>query len=298
MLALAAPIQYLLDLLLPPCCLGCNNIISQHHTFCGHCWKKCNFLAPPWCALCGYPFPYETSPIPDDFTGILDPRWGGIFDSILTPRVGSSEGEIGDEKTASDRWPKTGKIIGNGYNPFICLSCSHQPPLFAQCRSALAYDEGSRPFILKLKHADSTYLAKGLSQLMVRAGTDIFPHTDLLIPVPLHWKRLFWRQYNQAILLTHHIAQQTRIPMRSDLIRRHRSTPPQGKRNRQERYANVRGAFSIRDQKTPFIKGKRLTLIDDVFTTGSTLNECARILLQAGAKEIRILTLARVITPL
>jgi ComF family protein len=169
--------------------------------------------------------------------------------------------------------------------------------LFTQCRSALAYHDEARRFILKFKQGDGTYLAPGLSRLMVRAGQDILSQTDLLVPVPLHWKRLFLRQYNQATLLSHYITHQTCIPTRTDLLKRHRSTRKQGHQNRKERSANVRGAFIIPLGKAPVLKGKRLTLIDDVFTTGATLSECARILLNAGAKEVRALTLARVIMP-
>lgn len=180
----------------------------------------------------------------------------------------------------------------------LCPSCSRLPPLFIQCRSALAYQDGTRGFILKLKQGDGTHLAPGLSRLMIRAGQDILSQTDLLVPVPLHWRRLFLRQYNQATLLSHQITRQTNIPTHTDLIKRHRSTRKQGHQNRKERSANVRGAFTIPPDKAPFLKGKRLTLIDDVFTTGATLSECARILRKGGAKEVRALTLARVIMPL
>jgi len=151
---------------------------------------------------------------------------------------------------------------------------------------------------LKLKQGDGTYLVPALSKLMMRVGQDILSHTDLLIPVPLHWKRLFMRQYNQATLLSYHLTHLTKIPTHTNLIKRHRATPKQGHQNRKERYANVRGAFMIPEGKSSLLKGKSLTLIDDVFTTGATLTECARILLKGGAKEVRVLTLARVITPL
>ncbi len=180
----------------------------------------------------------------------------------------------------------------------LCPHCHRLPPLFVQCRSALAYQESSRHFILKLKQGDGTYLAPGLSRLMLRVGQDILSKTDLLIPVPLHWKRLFLRQYNQATLLSNHITRQTSIPTHTDLIKRHRSTPKQGHQNRKERAANVRGAFFVPFEKKSLINGKRLTLVDDVLTTGATLNECSRVLLNEGAKEVRVLTLARVITPL
>jgi len=180
----------------------------------------------------------------------------------------------------------------------LCPSCHRLPPLFAQCRSALAYHEKTRGFILKLKNGDGTWLAPGLSRLMVRAGQDILSQTDALVPVPLHWKRLFLRQYNQATLLSRQISLQTNIPTFTDLIRRHRPTQKQGHHNRKERLANVRGAFSVPPQRKPFLKGKRVTLVDDVFTTGATLNECAHALLKGGAEEVRALTLARVIMPL
>ena len=236
--------QFLTNLILPPRCFGCGEITLEQDTLCSGCWKACSFLSPPWCNLCGWPFPYDA---PDQS---------------------------------------------------LCPHCHRQPPLFIECRSALAYQDASRSFILKLKHGDATYLAPALSKLMARVGTGILSKTDLLIPVPLHWKRLFWRQYNQATLLSNHLSLLTAIPTYPNLLIRHRSTPKQGHLNRKDRYANVRGAFAIPKEKAYIIKGKSLTLIDDVFTTGATLTECARVLLKAGAKEVRVITLARVITAL
>ena len=178
-----------------------------------------------------------------------------------------------------------------------CLSCHQQPPLYSQARSALAYDEGSRRFVIKFKHGDGTYLAPALSTAMMRVGREILANTDVLIPVPLHWRRLFWRQYNQATLLSLGLTRQTGIPTRTDILRRRRATPPQGHQNLKERYTNVRGAFVMPSEKAAVIKGKRLTVVDDVLTTGATITECTRTLLNAGAKEVRILTLARVIMP-
>ncbi len=94
----------------------------------------------------------------------------------------------------------------------LCLVCHRQPPLYIQARSALAYDEGSRRFVIKFKHGDGTYLAPALAAAMMRVGQDILDNTDILIPVPLHWQRLFWRQYNQATLLSLSLTRQTGIP--------------------------------------------------------------------------------------
>jgi ComF family protein len=233
-----------LNILLPPRCFGCGGATLEHHTLCSSCWKNCSFLSSPWCALCGWPFPYETP------------------------------------------------------EQSVCPHCHRLPPLFVQCRSALAYDAASRRFILKFKQGDGTYLAPALAKLILRVGCDILSQTDILIPVPLHWKRLFWRQYNQASLLSHHLSHLTKVPTRTNILLRHKSTPKQGHQSRKDRHANVRGAFNVSSPKVPLIEGKRLTLVDDVFTTGATLNECVRVLLAHGAKEVRILTLARVIKPL
>jgi ComF family protein len=132
---------------------------------------------------------------------------------------------------------------------------------------------------------------------MLAAGQEILFATDMLIPVPLHWKRLWFRQYNQSALLASHLSVHTGIQLRSDILKRHRSTPKQGMKNRKARHDNVRKAFSVSSRKAAFCKGQRITLIDDVFTTGATLGECAKTLLSAGAKEIRVLTLARVVQP-
>ncbi|MBM3467949.1 MAG: ComF family protein [Alphaproteobacteria bacterium] len=237
-------LQTLLNVILPPRCMGCGEILSEHYTLCSVCWKNCTFLTPPCCVKCGWPFPYTA------------------------------------EKNT------------------LCPSCYRLPPLFVHCRSALAYQEGTRRLILKFKQGDGTYLTPGLGNLMLKAGEDILKQTDMLIPVPLHWSRLFRRQYNQATLLAKYISLQTSIPTLTTLLKRCRSTRKQGHQSRKERYANVRGAFVVLPSKSGLVRNKRITLIDDVFTTGATLTECTRTLLKAGAKEIRILTLARVITPI
>jgi predicted amidophosphoribosyltransferase len=110
----------------------------------------------------------------------------------------------------------------------VCPSCHRLPPLFVQSRSALAYTEACRRFILKFKQGDGTYLAPGLSKLMIRVGQEVLMNTDLLIPVPLHWMRLFLRQYNQATLLSKNISHLTYIPTCTDALKRQRRTSKQG----------------------------------------------------------------------
>ena len=116
---------------------------------------------------------------------------------------------------------------------------------------------------------------------------------DLIVPVPLHIKRLRKRGFNQALLLFTKWATTENIPYDPHVLKRPQKTVPQTNLSRKERKKNIRGAFEIRSPVA--IKGKRILLVDDVYTTGSTVNECARILVQGGAAMVDVLTLARAV---
>src|SRR6516165_6683813 len=124
-----------------------------------------------------------------------------------------------------------------------------------------------------------------------RAGTDVLAGADLLVPVPLHWTRLFQRRYNQAALLAQAIRSSGGPPVAADWLVRRRRTPAQGHLGPVARERNVRGAFAIRAGRS-FV-GKRVVIVDDVLTTGATVEECARVLKRAGAASVSVLTLAR-----
>jgi ComF family protein len=129
---------------------------------------------------------------------------------------------------------------------------------------------------------------------MHRAGSELLENADALVPVPLHRWRLFHRRYNQSALLAQQIWILVQKPVLYDALRRIRDTPYQGHLKRKERQENVKGAFAVAPRHKDEVKGKTLFLIDDVLTTGATVNECSRVLLAAGTKQVRILTLARV----
>lgn len=118
---------------------------------------------------------------------------------------------------------------------------------------------------------------------------------DMLVPVPLHYRRLLMRRYNQADLIARALSRDTGIPCLSEALRRVRATPSQGHLTAPERAKNVRRAFAVSGRHAGQIKGANIVLIDDVFTTGSTAKECAQALLKAGAKEVSVLSLARVV---
>ena len=114
-------------------------------------------------------------------------------------------------------------------------------------------------------------------------------------PVPLHWTRLFARRYNQAAMLAHVIGAHLRIPVIPDLLTRKRRTPSQGRLSRDARRRNVAGAFAVTPAQREQLRGQRILLIDDVYTTGATLGACSRVLKDGGAAAVDALTLARVV---
>jgi ComF family protein len=225
------------DGILPPRCLSCSAIVDEPDALCGPCWAAMTFFAPPWCAVCGLPFPHP----------------------------------MGDDA--------------------ICADCARDRPSWDRARAVLRYDKHSRHLVLALKHADRTHLARALGGWMRRAGAEVLDGADLVVPVPLHWTRLFARRYNQAGLLAHAIRAAGGPPVAPDWLVRRRRTPSQGRLGPAARARNVRGAFALRPGRS--IRGRRIVLIDDVLTTGATVEECARVLRRGGAEFVGVLTLAR-----
>ncbi|GGC36929.1 phosphoribosyltransferase [Siccirubricoccus deserti] len=177
----------------------------------------------------------------------------------------------------------------------LCPGCAGRKPSFGQARAALRYDAGSQRLILPFKHADRTELAGPLAAHMARAGAALLARADLLAPVPLHWRRLLSRRYNQAALLSARLARRAGKPDIPDLLRRRRATPPLGERGAAERTAVLAGAFAI--ARPARIAGRRVLLVDDVMTSGATAEACALALLEAGAAAVDVLAAARVPDP-
>ena len=174
----------------------------------------------------------------------------------------------------------------------LCARCSVRRPAYDRARAPMAYDDGSRALILSFKHGGRTEGLSSFAAQMRRAGRDILADAELLIPVPLHPTRLIKRRYNQATLLARALAKICPAEFAPDILFRTRRTDSQGGFNARARVKNVRGAFSVKQPET--IKGRKLVLIDDVLTTGATLEACARSLKQAGAARVDGICLARV----
>lgn len=169
------------------------------------------------------------------------------------------------------------------------------PPAFDRARAAVTFDEVARDLVHKLKYADRLDLAAPMARLMVQAGGDVTASADLVVPVPLHPVRLWQRRFNQAALLGQHVAAARSLPQRTDLLKRSRVTSSQTRLGKTERRANVAGAFALCGNAASVLAGRRVLLIDDVYTTGATLDACARILRRAGAAGVDALTFARVV---
>lgn len=177
----------------------------------------------------------------------------------------------------------------------MCGSCIEHEPHFATARSALVYDDCSRDLILRFKHADQMHSVLAFLPWLKSCAGDMLEQADLLVPVPLHRWRLLKRRYNQAAVIAWALGRYTDKPVIPDALMRVRPTPSQGHLRAKERAENVRKAFAVHDRHISKLAGKSVVLIDDVYTTGATVNECTKALLKGGADKVNVLTLARVV---
>lgn len=176
----------------------------------------------------------------------------------------------------------------------VCAVCLADPPHYARARAPLKYDEASRDLILGFKHGDQTHFARSFMPWLISAGAEILAEADYLVPVPLHRLRLLKRRYNQAALLAHALAAaRPGVTVLVEALKRVRPTPSQGSMAADARRKNVRKAFEVHPAEKQKIHGKNILLIDDVMTTGATVDECARVLMAAGAARVDVLVVAR-----
>jgi ComF family protein len=231
-----------LDLLLPPRCLACGDLVEAQGRLCAECWAEIAFVLGRQCRACGVPLPNVSADAP------------------------------------------------------ICGHCLDEPPVFERARSALRYDGVARRLVLRFKHGDRIDGTPTYAAWMVRAGAELVAAADLVIPVPLHRWRLVQRSYNQSALLAQAIGRRSGKPVLVDGLVKRRATRSQQTLGAAERRRNVTGDdFTLGPPGHPAIADRRVLLVDDVLTTGSTANACARCLLAGGAAAVDVLTLARVV---
>lgn len=177
----------------------------------------------------------------------------------------------------------------------LCPACIRDRPEYERGRSAVVYDDGSRGLILGLKYGDRTDAVRSFARWMMRAGNEVLADADMLVPVPLHWTRLFTRRYNQSALIAHALGKIANVPVAPDLLVRTRRTPPLGGLGASQRSTTMRNVIDMHPRRRRDLSGCRVVLIDDVHTTGSTLRSCSRTLLNAGAEAVDVLTVARTV---
>ncbi len=169
-----------------------------------------------------------------------------------------------------------------------------EPPPFARARAAMVHEGVGARLVAQLKYADRTDLASAMAAWMERAGAELLAEADALVPVPLHRSRLVRRRFNQAAELARNLGARTRIAHRPLALRRVKATATQVGLGARAREENVRGAFRVAENRRQEIEGRRILLVDDVFTTGSTVSSAARALKRAGALRVDVLTFSRV----
>ncbi|MBX7249410.1 MAG: ComF family protein [Caulobacteraceae bacterium] len=175
-----------------------------------------------------------------------------------------------------------------------CAACQSDPFSFERARAACVYDDASRDLILKFKHGDRTEHAGLFGRWIARSAADLIAEADAVAPVPLHPLRLLSRRFNQAAEIARPLSRTADLEFLPDVVVRTRRTETQGGKSGRGRERNVKGAFSVPDERRKRVKGRRILLIDDVMTTGATLDACARALLAGGARAVDCAVVARV----
>jgi ComF family protein len=184
------------------------------------------------------------------------------------------------------------------YDPgpgILSMQAIADPPAYSRARAAVRYDDVARKLVHAFKYGDRVDLALLLGRWMARAGRELFDGADALVPVPLHWRRLWARRFNQSAALAEAISRESGIVVAHTHLRRVKATAQQVGLSRSDRATNVQGAFKVDPSDKAAVAGRRLILVDDVLTSGATTDACARALLRAGAAQVDVLVFARVV---
>jgi ComF family protein len=227
-------------------------------------------LYPPTCAGCGAPIASDGGLCPKCFRGLVP------ISAPLCPVLGIPfEIDLGPDALSAEALA--------------------DPPPFARARAAVRYGEVAQTLVGRLKYGDRIELAGLCARLMAGAGHAYWAARPLLVPVPLHRSRLRFRRYNQSLLLAQALGRHLGLEVDPQLVTRHRRTRSQVGLSGDGRARNVDGAFSAHADAITRIRGRRVVLVDDVYTTGATVKAVTKALQRAGADSIDVLTFARVV---
>jgi len=236
--------------------------------------------------------------------------WQKTVNLVLPPQCLSCRARLADQGFCASCWCNLNFIeaplcdrlgIPFDYDPgdgILSAAALAHPPSYARARAVVRYDDAARKLVHRFKYKDGLEAAPLLGAMMKRSGRDLFADCDIVIPVPLYRSRLWSRRYNQAAILAIEIVKRTTLEYEPQLLDRVRKTKTQVGLNAAQRRRNVSGAFAINESAFERISGKRVLLIDDVITTGATIEACSRALLKGGAETVNVLAFARVVDPL
>ena len=232
----------------------------------------------------------------------------GLVVDVALPRLCPACREpVGDEGLCPACWSKLSFIappycerLGipfpfDGGPGLLSMEAIADPPAYNRARAAVRYDDVARTLVHALKYGDRLDLAPTMGRWMANAGRELIAGADAIVPVPLHWRRLWARRFNQSALLAEIIAKTAGRQVAHAALKRVKATPQQVGLPKAERAVNVQGAFRVSAEGKAEVAGRKLLLVDDVLTSGATVDACARALLRAGAANVDVLVFARVV---
>ncbi len=177
----------------------------------------------------------------------------------------------------------------------LCAECLKNPPCFDKAVSVFKYDDFSKELLIKIKHFDSLHMLSRLSDLMYKSAEFDIKNSDIIVPIPIHFLKRLKRKYNQSELLAKNISKTSKKRYEPRILQKIKTTQPQEGLSGKKRRKNIMGSFGIDAKYFKDIENKNIILVDDVFTTGATVNECSKILKKYKAKSVIVVTIARVI---
>ena len=233
--------------------------------------------------------------------------FGRALDIALPTLCPACRDQVRDNGLCASCWSKLTMIarpycerlgIPFAYDPgpgVLSMQAISDPPAYHRARAAVRFDDIARALVHALKYGDRNDLAPIMGRWMARAGQELLKDADALIPVPLHWRRLWARRFNQSALLSQAISRETGVPIADAALKRIKATAQQVGLTQSERAQNVQGTFRVPPDRKAEVSGRRVVLVDDVLTSGATSDACARALLRAGASNVDLLVFARVV---
>jgi ComF family protein len=231
--------------------------------------------------------------------------WKNLINLIFPTRCVACESYNTQADICSDCWSKLTFITKPYCNlcslPFayeddqdtICGHCIKQKPQYDKAIAILKYNPDSQKLIHSFKYRDQLHILNYLVNLMSNIGKDIIQEADIIIPVAMYKYKLLKRGYNQAALLAMKIASKNKIPYLPQVLIKKKNSIAQIGLTKEQRIKNIKNTFELNSKFIKQVQGKRILLIDDVITTGSTINECCKILRKASPSKIFVLTLAK-----